>query len=245
MDDFFSAWDALDDLPEDGSKAKLNEDLLLGYTTDDAEKILGYVKAEKDDAKRAYLKQLLSVCLYQLSADEEVSQDWKDGRAAEIKSEAEASDGAYPLDEAVGQELPEADKAELKSIKEECSKLVDLMPFDDASKLTEKDNIALCTTATDLFWGFFFDFHADDVSADMDKRLPDVKKKLLELEAKNDRLRLKEAPAQTNEGLLESTVKAKDGKWVNRGKAGEHGEFVTKRKADAQRKAIYASGWGK
>jgi hypothetical protein len=55
----------------------------------------------------------------------------------------------------------------------------------------------------------------------------------------------KEAPAQTDEGLLESTVKAKDGKWVNRGKAGEHGEFVTKRKADAQRKAIYASGWNK
>lgn len=203
------------------------------------------MKTERDDTKRAYLKQLLGVCLYQLSFDEGVSQGWKDSRKAEIEREAQASDGSYPLDEAVGQELPEADKAELKSIKEECSKLVDDMPFDDASKQTEKDNIALCNTATDLFWGFFFDFHADDISADMDKRLPDVKKKLLDLEAKNNELRLKEAPAQTNEGLLESTVKAKDGKWVNRGKAGEHGEFVTKRKADAQRKAIYASGWGK
>ena len=95
------------------------------------------------------------------------------------------------------------------------------MPFDDASKQTEKDNIALCNTATDLFWGFFFDFHADDISADMDKRLPDVKKKLLDLEAKNNELRLKEEPAQANECLLKSAVKAKDGKWFGGKKAGK------------------------
>lgn len=40
------------------------------------------------------------------------------------------------------------------------------------------------------------------------------------------------------------TVKKKNGKWVNRGDTGEeHGEFSTKKEADAQRKAMYAKGF--
>lgn len=39
------------------------------------------------------------------------------------------------------------------------------------------------------------------------------------------------------------TVK-KDNKWVNRGDTGEeHGEFKTKKEADAQRRAMYARGF--
>jgi hypothetical protein len=48
------------------------------------------------------------------------------------------------------------------------------------------------------------------------------------------------------ECITEDTVKTKDGKWVNKGDTGEtHGEFKTKKEADAQRKAIFASGWKK
>lgn len=40
------------------------------------------------------------------------------------------------------------------------------------------------------------------------------------------------------------TVKKRNGKWVNRGDDGEeHSEFDTKKEADAQRKAMYASGY--
>lgn len=40
------------------------------------------------------------------------------------------------------------------------------------------------------------------------------------------------------------TVKKKNGKWVNRGDTGEeHGEFDTKKEADAQRRAMYATGY--
>ena len=44
------------------------------------------------------------------------------------------------------------------------------------------------------------------------------------------------------EGLKEDTVK-KDNKWVNKGKEGTHGEFKTKKEADAQRKAMFANGY--
>ena len=44
------------------------------------------------------------------------------------------------------------------------------------------------------------------------------------------------------EDIKEDTVK-KDGKWVNKGKEGTHGEFKTKKAADAQRKAIFANGY--
>lgn len=40
----------------------------------------------------------------------------------------------------------------------------------------------------------------------------------------------------------EDTVK-RDGKWVNIGKEGTHGEFRTKKQADAQRKAMFARGY--
>ena len=50
----------------------------------------------------------------------------------------------------------------------------------------------------------------------------------------------------TEEELTEDTIKTKSGKWVNKGDTGEtHGEFKTKKEADAQRKAIFASGWKK
>lgn len=46
------------------------------------------------------------------------------------------------------------------------------------------------------------------------------------------------------EELQEDTVKTKNGKWTNRGDDGEeHGEFKTKKEADAQRKAMYAQGF--
>lgn len=40
--------------------------------------------------------------------------------------------------------------------------------------------------------------------------------------------------------LFEDTVK-QNGKWVNKGKEGTHGKFVTKKAADAQRKAMFAN----
>lgn len=43
--------------------------------------------------------------------------------------------------------------------------------------------------------------------------------------------------------VTEDTVK-KDGKWVNKGSEGTHGEFDTKKAADAQRKAMFANGYG-
>ena len=46
-----------------------------------------------------------------------------------------------------------------------------------------------------------------------------------------------------DEQLDEDTVKKKNGKWVNKGKDGEHGEFKTKKEADAQRKAMFAGGY--
>ena len=44
------------------------------------------------------------------------------------------------------------------------------------------------------------------------------------------------------ESLDEDTVKKGD-KWVNKGDEGEHGEFKTKKEADAQRKAMFANGY--
>ena len=43
-------------------------------------------------------------------------------------------------------------------------------------------------------------------------------------------------------GLKEDTVK-KGNKWVNKGDEGTHGEFKTKKEADAQRKAMFANGY--
>jgi len=45
------------------------------------------------------------------------------------------------------------------------------------------------------------------------------------------------------ESLAEDTEKVKDHKWVNKGKEGTHGEFKTKKEADAQRKAMFANGF--
>lgn len=44
--------------------------------------------------------------------------------------------------------------------------------------------------------------------------------------------------------ITEDTVRKSNGKWTNRGKDGkEHGEFNTKKEADAQRRAMYANGY--
>lgn len=44
--------------------------------------------------------------------------------------------------------------------------------------------------------------------------------------------------------IYEDTVRKSNGKWTNRGDDGtEHGEFKTKKQADAQRKAMYANGY--
>ena len=43
--------------------------------------------------------------------------------------------------------------------------------------------------------------------------------------------------------LDEDTEKNSKGKWVNKGKEGTHGEFRTKKAADAQRKAMFANGY--
>lgn len=43
--------------------------------------------------------------------------------------------------------------------------------------------------------------------------------------------------------LHEDTIKNSKGKWVNKGEEGTHGEFDTKKEADAQRKAMYANGY--
>lgn len=48
--------------------------------------------------------------------------------------------------------------------------------------------------------------------------------------------------SKKEECIKEDTVK-KDGKWVNKGKEGTHGEFRTKKAADAQRKAMFANGY--
>ena len=45
-----------------------------------------------------------------------------------------------------------------------------------------------------------------------------------------------------DESLEEDTIK-KGNKWVNKGKEGTHGEFKTKKEADAQRKAMFANGY--
>lgn len=47
---------------------------------------------------------------------------------------------------------------------------------------------------------------------------------------------------EIDESLKEDTVK-KGNKWVNKGKEGTHGEFKTKKEADAQRKAMFANGY--
>lgn len=61
----------------------------------------------------------------------------------------------------------------------------------------------------------------------------------------------KDSVAQFFNDLQEDTIKTSKGKWVNKGDTGEtHGEFATKKEADAQRKAMFAgrkknANWGK
>lgn len=55
---------------------------------------------------------------------------------------------------------------------------------------------------------------------------------------------LKSFLEETKDGLSEGTKKTKSGKWINKGKSGkDHGKFSTKKKADEQRKAMFARGW--
>ena len=48
-----------------------------------------------------------------------------------------------------------------------------------------------------------------------------------------------------DESLEEDIVKKKNGKWVNKGKHGEHGEFKTKEAAREQQKAMFAEGYNR
>ena len=46
---------------------------------------------------------------------------------------------------------------------------------------------------------------------------------------------------EDDEDLHEDTVKLQNGKWANIGKEGKHGEFNTKKEADAQRRAMFVN----
>lgn len=52
------------------------------------------------------------------------------------------------------------------------------------------------------------------------------------------------SPYDKSSKLHEDTIKNSKGKWVNRGEEGTHGEFRTKKAADAQRRAMFANGFG-
>lgn len=53
-----------------------------------------------------------------------------------------------------------------------------------------------------------------------------------------------DAYVEENNVLTEDTIRKSNGKWTNRGDSGkEHGQFNTKKEADAQRKAMYANGY--
>lgn len=58
-----------------------------------------------------------------------------------------------------------------------------------------------------------------------------------------DQIKLKIIEDERLSEINEDTVKTPKGKWVNRGKEGTHGTFRTKKEADAQRKAMFASGF--
>lgn len=55
--------------------------------------------------------------------------------------------------------------------------------------------------------------------------------------------KLQDIKNNINESLEEDTVKVKDHKWTNKGAEGTHGNFTTKKAADAQRKAMFANGY--
>lgn len=57
----------------------------------------------------------------------------------------------------------------------------------------------------------------------------------------NERVQSKSVESK-EECLTEDTIK-QDGKWINKGEEGTHGEFDTKKEADAQRKAMFANGY--
>lgn len=93
---------------------------------------------------------------------------------------------------------------------------------------------------------------SDEVT-DIDQALMMAKKAMLNplvhvdsisIEKKEEDGETKEAaPEEVSDVIEEDTVK-KDGKWVNKGSEGTHGEFDTKKAADAQRKAMFANGYG-
>ena len=63
-----------------------------------------------------------------------------------------------------------------------------------------------------------------------------------EYDVEGDHINIYNIEWDTSESLKEDTVK-QNGKWVNKGKEGTHGEFKTKKAADAQRKAMFANGY--
>lgn len=93
---------------------------------------------------------------------------------------------------------------------------------------------------------------SDEVT-DIDQALMMAKKAMLNplvhvdsisIEKKEEDGETKEAaPEEISDVIEEDTIK-KNGKWVNKGSEGTHGEFDTKKAADAQRKAMFANGYG-
>ena len=76
-----------------------------------------------------------------------------------------------------------------------------------------------------------------------------VKKSLSYYDEISDKLSGNPSRGIYDDSLTEDTVK-QGSQWVNKGKAGTHGKFKTKKAANAQRKAMFANKkpgatWGK
>lgn len=89
-------------------------------------------------------------------------------------------------------------------------------------------------------WQEAVDYQIERFGKVGDGLLADLDDNGLYLDA-NEKVQSKSTESK-EECLTEDTIK-QDGKWVNKGKEGTHGEFDTKKEADAQRKAMYANGY--
>ena len=79
----------------------------------------------------------------------------------------------------------------------------------------------------------------DKIVSIMDRALSPVNGKVTDVTPMRIEVRFNDSTE-----LIEDTVKKSNGKWTNRGDDGkEHGEFKTKKAADAQRRAMYANGF--
>jgi len=74
----------------EGFTGALMEDLIMGWTTKDADKLFDLYKKEEDSEKKGYLRQALQLCLFQLYMGNEVSDEWRHGRWKEISDALKA-----------------------------------------------------------------------------------------------------------------------------------------------------------